>query len=272
MGRAEAEIEIAGERLTLLPERALLWPRVEGSGDGRGHGVLFVADLHLGKSETLRAHGMAVPEMDLDEQFERLLGCVERTGARELVIVGDLVHASAGLSERVCERAVAGFLAVGELGARTVVVLGNHDRHGARLLERLAGHGGVEVAQEWRGARGAVAGGGVACVDLGCADVGEGVVARHVPRERGGCGAVASGGEACVEIAAHLHPAVSLGSGVKLPCFWVRGRSVVLPAFSRFTGGGRIEREAGDRVYAIADDRVIDVSGVRPKRSATGSR
>lgn len=256
MGRAEAEIAIAGERLTLLPERALLWQRAKG-GESARHGVLFAADLHLGKSETLRAHGMAVPEMDLDEQFERLTWCVERTGAGELVIVGDLVHASAGLSERVCERTSAVFAALGGRGVRTVLVRGNHDRHGARLLERLAGHGGVEVVEEWRGT-------GVA---------GEvRVVARHVPRGSGGSASPVSGGEECIEIAAHLHPAVSLGSGVKLPCFWVRGRSVVLPAFSRFTGGGRIDREWGDGVYAIADDAVIDVSGARRRQSAAGSR
>jgi len=71
--------------------------------------------------------------------------------------------------------------------------------------------------------------------------------------------------------AGHLHPAVRLrGRGddsVRLPCFWLRPSSdaglTVLPAFGAFTGGAIITREQGDRVIAVADDRVVEVPGPR---------
>ena len=46
---------------------------------------------------------------------------------------------------------------------------------------------------------------------------------------------------------------------VRLPCFWLRDGLAVLPAFGAFTGGARIEREPGDRVVALADDRLYEI-------------
>src|SRR3982074_1557313 len=45
-------IELAGEEIILLPERAIYWPRAE---------TLFVADTHWGKDATFRAAAIAVP-------------------------------------------------------------------------------------------------------------------------------------------------------------------------------------------------------------------
>ena len=64
-------------------------------------------------------------------------------------------------------------------------------------------------------------------------------------------------------IAGHLHPAATLvGRGrqaERLPCFWFGARCAVLPAFGEFTGMASIEPRAGDRVFVIAGDRVVDV-------------
>ena len=68
-------------------------------------------------------------------------------------------------------------------------------------------------------------------------------------------------------LAGHLHPAVTLhgrgGDSVRLPCFWIRERLVVLPAFGDFTGGASIRRDAGDRVVALAEDRLFEVPELR---------
>jgi hypothetical protein len=37
----------------------------------------------------------------------------------------------------------------------------------------------------------------------------------------------------------------------------------VLPAFGAFTGGATIDREEGDRVIAVADDRIVEVPAPR---------
>jgi hypothetical protein len=40
----------------------------------------------------------------------------------------------------------------------------------------------------------------------------------------------------------------------------------VLPAFGEFTGGASIEREAGDRVFAVADELLIEVPAAADRR------
>jgi len=62
--------------------------------------------------------------------------------------------------------------------------------------------------------------------------------------------------------AGHLHPVVRLSSGadrLRLPCFHLGSAVGILPAFSAFTGGMNVSRRAGERVFAIADDAVVEV-------------
>lgn len=117
MDASRLDIELAGERLVLLGERAIWWPARQS---------LLVADVHLGKEETFRQQGVPLPRGGLDETLDRLTACVESTDAERLIVLGDLVHARSGLTGEVVAD-------VGEwmegLGAELVLVRGNHDRH-----------------------------------------------------------------------------------------------------------------------------------------------
>ncbi len=59
-------------------------------------------------------------------------------------------------------------------------------------------------------------------------------------------------------LAGHLHPCVTLqGRGsarMNLPCFWVRPRVLVLPAFTDFAGRPRISPSREDRIFAVGED------------------
>jgi DNA ligase-associated metallophosphoesterase len=112
--RAIATIEVAGERVDLLPERAAWWP---------GARTLLVADLHLGKEHA--AVGMGVPGTVLEETLTRLAGCIAETGADRVIIVGDLLHAALGTTPEVVDRVAAWRRGI---GADLVLVAGNHDR------------------------------------------------------------------------------------------------------------------------------------------------
>jgi metallophosphoesterase superfamily enzyme len=50
---------------------------------------------------------------------------------------------------------------------------------------------------------------------------------------------------------------------LRLPCFWLRDGLIVLPAFGEFTGGVSIAREPGDRVIAIAEQRLFEIPAAR---------
>lgn len=78
------QIELQGEQLWLLPERALYWP------NGK---ILFVADTHFGKDATFRRHGMTVPAGTDAHDLQRLSDLCADTAVEQLVILGDFVHA-----------------------------------------------------------------------------------------------------------------------------------------------------------------------------------
>lgn len=115
---AELETEVAGERVVLLPERALYHPRSR---------TLLVADPHWGKAAAFRAAGVAVPGGTTREGLARLSRAIDRAGPAKLVILGDLFHAREGKAPATLRAAV-------EWRARhaplpVTLVRGNHDRH-----------------------------------------------------------------------------------------------------------------------------------------------
>lgn len=103
------DVVVAGERVTLLPERAMRW-----------RGATFVADVHLGKAEVFHRRGIPVPAGDLDADLARL----GRIAGDRLVVLGDLIHGP--LAPSVVE-------AVSRWRERVrvpmLLVRGNHDRH-----------------------------------------------------------------------------------------------------------------------------------------------
>jgi len=213
----DAEIDIAGERVVLMPERALFWP---------ARSTLLVADVHFGKAATFRAGGVFVPRGTTTSTLARLSAALDRTRARRLVLLGDLLHAREGRSPETLRvvtewRAASGALEV-------VLVRGNHDRR--------AGDPPPEL--------------GIACADAPLID-GAFAFAHHP-------GSVANR----YVLAGHIHPAVRLrGSGrqsERLACFWLRPACAVLPAFGDFTGLGDIDVSADDRVFAVAGNTVLE--------------
>ena len=63
-------------------------------------------------------------------------------------------------------------------------------------------------------------------------------------------------------LAGHLHPSVDLAGPARqrgrFPCFWLGARGAVLPAFGDFTGSSAIAPVAGDRVFVIAGDQIVE--------------
>ena len=110
--------EVAGERLTLMAERAAYWERRR---------TLLVADPHWGKAASFRASAIPVPRGTTAEGLSRLDRAIARAGAQRVVFLGDYLHARDGRAPETL-RALADWRAVnGEL--EVILVRGNHDRH-----------------------------------------------------------------------------------------------------------------------------------------------
>ncbi|MGA0174900.1 MAG: ligase-associated DNA damage response endonuclease PdeM [Phycisphaerales bacterium] len=238
-GGGDLAIVHGGVGLRLIPERAAL---VESTG------TLLVADLHLDKPEAYRREGVPMPEGILEEMLDRLASAIVRTEAREVIVLGDLLHSRRGADRGTHER----FAAWRERHPIPMrLVGGNHDRAASRHLDawRL-GDAGAEALLEAEGG----------CLSL-----------RHEPPgaralgESGDSGGPSPRDRACV--AGHLHPMASLARGTRrllLPCFHrsisASASTLVLPAFTAFASGVRVQPAPGERVYAIAEGRVIEVT------------
>jgi DNA ligase-associated metallophosphoesterase len=228
--RAAAEvltIEVGGIALALLPERAAFVPAA---------GVLLVADAHLGKAASFRSLGVPVPEGTTAVALARLSAALERTRARHLVFLGDLLHSARGRAAGTLE-AVRRWRAQ-HAGVAMTLVRGNHD-----------GHAGDPPA-DWD----------VPAVDapLGLAELSmqdglSGLALAHEP----------DAPAAAYLIAGHVHPAAVVagrgGERLRLPCFHFGARCGVLPAFGEFTGSHVLPRAPGDRVFVVAGDAVREL-------------
>ncbi len=212
-------LTIAGEDVRLLPERALFWPRAC---------TLVVADVHWGKAATFRAAGIPIPGGTTAEDLARLDSALYRTGARRLVVLGDLFHARAG---RIATRTLAALREWRERCSRLEIQLvrGNHDRHAGDPPEDLR----------------------VNCVNAPAFL--PPFVLHHEP-------SLSPDG---YTLAGHLHPGLVVSGPAlqreRLPCFVIRPGVAILPAFGSFTGMAPISPDPTDRAFVVADGEVLPV-------------
>jgi uncharacterized protein len=188
--------------------------------------ALIVADVHLGKSATFRAKGLPVPEGDNEHDLGRLLECIARTEATRLVVAGDLIHAPAGKTTATLS-AIESFLEACRIPV--TLVLGNHDRNSGALPRDW----NLEI---------------VPALDL------DGWHIVHDP---------ADAPKDRASIAGHWHPAIRIPDGkrtsLRLPCFWLRGKNLVLPSFGSFTGGQVVTPLEGHRIFSVLRDQVVEL-------------
>lgn len=214
----DATIDIQGEQLHLLPERAIYWERTQ---------TLFVADLHLGKAATFRAHHIPLPEGSMSADLARLTRVIERTQAIKIIILGDLFHSAKGRDEQTHDL----FSAWRDQHANLdlILVRGNHDHKAGDPLE------------QWN----------IRCVDG--PTPGPLFVLSHIPIQplQG------------YALAGHLHPAVQLAGQarqtVKIPCFWFTKHCGILPAFGSFIDHALVQPAVGDKIFVATDDHVLAV-------------
>ena len=111
-------VEVAGEKLLLLPEKAVYWPARE---------MLIIADIHFGKAASFRALGIPVPRGTTTENLLGLDALIERHGARHVVFLGDFLHARAAHASSTQQAMLAWRQSRPDL--LLTLVRGNHDKH-----------------------------------------------------------------------------------------------------------------------------------------------
>lgn len=219
---AAPELALAGERLRLLPERAIHLPE---------HSTLLIADAHVGKAQSFRRLGVPVPRGSSGDTLLRLDALVAATGATRVVFLGDLLHSAQ--AQAAATQAALLRWRERQPGLALTLVRGNHDLCAGDPPAAL----GIEVVDE--------------PLRLG------GLALCHHPQVVPGAYALAGHWHPCVSLGGPAHDRLRLPCywfGDE------RAHAVgVLPAFGGFTGMHPIARRAGDRVFVVAEERVAEL-------------
>jgi metallophosphoesterase superfamily enzyme len=183
---AAESVALAGGVFAVAPGLAWL-PRTR---------TLVVADAHLGYEEVV---GGALPLWSTAESAVTLRLVAQRTGAREIAFVGDVVHGSA-MSEGAA-RTIAALLATLREIAEVTLIAGNHEGR-----SRAAAVLGATVESAER----------------------DGWLLAHGDRP------LPPGRRAIV---GHLHPSLRIGAALTAPAFLACESLIVVPALTPYSPG-----------------------------------
>lgn len=207
-------LTIANVELLLLHQAAIYVPDRD---------VLLVADLHLGKAEHFRKHGIGLPGDVTSTDVDRLASLLAMYLPTRVVILGDLFHSVYNPSWEHFMSVVHTFEAIDFR-----LVVGNHD-----ILDD-ADYEGLTLSYQY--------------------SIGD-IVCTHEPLD--------VSMENKYNLCGHIHPGVRLrGKGrqyLRLPCFYFGAQMGVMPAFGSFTGLHTVNPVVGDKVFVIGDDVVSRV-------------
>ncbi len=180
------------------PSGALCLPQLQ---------TAIIADVHLGYSWAQRRRGELGPLAD-QRTRRKLFDFYEETQPRQIVFLGDLVHAP-----RPCQAErdwIERTLTELSERAKLITVRGNHDRAFAREFSHL----NMEFVDSWSA---------------------PGITAVHGDRSD------FAWPESHTLVLGHLHPCLGVkaasGAAQKLPLFLATQRCILLPAFSPFARG-----------------------------------
>jgi DNA ligase-associated metallophosphoesterase len=217
-------VDIAGETLLLLPEKAVFWPARQ---------MLIIADIHFGKAASFRALGVPVPRGTTTENLAGLDLLIARHGARHVVFLGDFLHARAAHASSTQQAMLA--WRQGRPNLDLTLVRGNHDKHAGDPAAAL----GIELVDEPH-------------------TVGPFAFCHHPDLDMDPDAGYALAGH--VHPAWVL---ATRFDALRLPCFVVGKERMILPSFGSFTGGHVVTRAAGDTIYVTSGEAVHAVQGGR---------
>lgn len=189
--------------------------------------TLILSDLHLGKAGHFRKSGIAIPQAVFKEDMQRLVTLLQHFKPQQVIIIGDMFHSESNKEHDFFLKWRNDFSAL-----PIHLVKGNHD-----ILK-----------EEWYA---------LANITIHTCEmiIGDFIFVHDV----NDCTATDNG----YVFSGHIHPSITVrGLGkqaLSFPCFYFGKQYAVLPAFGKFTGTYGIEPKAGETVFALVKQTIIQL-------------
>lgn len=202
--------------LELTNQRVIYWEAQES---------LILSDVHIGKAAHFQKSGIPIPSSVLNRDLDRLAQLIHHFEAKQLIIVGDLFHASYNKDLDVFKTWLDNFSDL-----KIKLIKGNHDRLKNSIYESF----GIEVYFK-----------SLIIDDL-----------QFVHD-------ISTNDTNYFIISGHTHPGVYLkGKGkqrIKIPCYQVTENQLILPAFSLFTGLNTRDVPKDCKNYGFTDSDIFEI-------------
>jgi len=188
------------------------------------HSLLVVGDLHLGKAMHFRKAGIMIPRASAVKDYETLHNLVLEYKPGAVYFLGDLFHSLHNSEWLQFEAFITAYPDI-----VFTLIRGNHDVLEETYYKQLK----IRIIPQ------------VLRLDN--------LIFSHEP--------LAEAPEGLINIAGHIHPGCMIrGLGrqsIKLPCFYLKGQTFLLPAFGQLTGLHILEQSTATTVFAVLPERVI---------------
>jgi uncharacterized protein len=212
---------IQKQHLWLSPDRCIFWEEEKS---------LIVSDLHFGKTGHFRKSGIAIPQNVFKEDLQRLVAQIQHFQPKHLIVVGDFFHSNANKELDLFKKWREDFP-----GISIHLIKGNHD-----ILE-----------EDWY----------TSCnIKLNEAEmkISDFTFIHDISHSVSGHRSTNN-----YYFSGHIHPGIRINGAGKqslcFPCFYFGKKYAVLPAFSRFTGVALIEPEENENVFAIVNNKLVQL-------------
>jgi uncharacterized protein len=202
-----------------------LWLTAQRSIFWEEQKALIVSDLHFGKTGHFRKSGIPVPQTIYKEDLQRLVSLLNYFKPAQLIVVGDFFHSHENTELDLFKRWRNDFPDL-----KIILVRGNHDI----LKDSWYKEADIEVIEKE-------------------------LLQRPFLFMHDRC----TDRDDVYTFCGHIHPGIYLRGlgrqGLRLPCFYFAKDHCILPAFSRFTGTALIEPERNENVYAIVENKLLQM-------------
>lgn len=199
---------------------------VEKAAYIRAQDTIIIADVHLGKVEHFRNHGIALPHLAAQTTIDRLHLLMKKYMPARVVFLGDLFHSVKNNSFHEFGQFILAFPNV-----EFTLVMGNHDIYSTADYKGIGLHtmDELDIGKLW-------------------------LTHEHQPTSKPGF----------YNLVGHIHAGIRLkGIGkqsLSLPCFVFYPDHGILPAFGYFTGKSIIQADKNSTIFAVTDEAVIPLS------------